>query len=84
MAGMNVRYAPGIPRTMRPRRRLASSRIRFLSKRSTKTPANRPTKRVGMAVTISTAPTAKAESVISKMRIAAARSVSDSPIVDTS
>ena len=49
--------ASGITRTMSPRRRSEASRIRLRSNRSTKTPANRPTNSVGIAVTISTRPT---------------------------
>ena len=52
--------------------------------RSTKTPARSPTKRLGIAVAMSISPTASADPVFSKMRMPAARSVSDEPIVETS
>src|SRR5262245_54452269 len=76
--------AIGIMRTKRPRRRSDASRIRLRSKRSTKTPANSPTNRVGSAATMSTRPTLSAEPVSLKTRMPAARSVSDEPMVETS
>src|SRR6266850_479720 len=70
--------------TIPARRRSARRRIRFRSKRSTKTPANSPTNSVGSAETIRTSPTFRAEPVRVHTRMPAARSVSDEPIVETS
>src|SRR5215212_2354627 len=74
----------GTVRTSAPRRMSETWRIRFRLKRSTNTPANSPTNRVGTAVTISVMPTLSAEFVTRKTKIAAARSVSEDPMVETS
>ena len=80
----NVVKPIGIRSTRMPRSRSEASRIRFRLNRSTKTPAKRPTKSVGRAVTISTRPTFNAEPVSRNTRMPAARSVSAEPIVETS
>ena len=59
-------------------------RIFLRSWRSTYTPANNPTIRPGMAVTISVRPTANADSVTRNTKIAAARSVRAEPAVEIS
>src|SRR5438093_6133623 len=76
--------ASGISRTIPPRSRSEARRIRLRLKRSTNTPANSPTKSVGSAETMSTSPTLRTEPVIRNTRMAAARSVNDEPIVETS
>ena len=74
----------GMVTTRSPRKRSEAWRIRFRSNRSTNTPANSPTNSVGTAVTISVSPTLRAEWVTWNTKIAAARSVRDEPIVETS
>ena len=64
--------------------RQVQMRMRLRSWRSTKTPASRPTTRLGMAVTIKVRPTARAELVTRNTKIAAARSVSAEPAVEIS
>src|SRR5262245_785714 len=76
--------ASGIRTTIPARSRSDASRIFFRSNRSTNTPANRPTKRVGIAATMRTRPTWSAEPVRFQTRMPAARSVSDEPMVETS
>src|SRR5574340_578192 len=74
----------GIRNTSTARIRSAAIMIFLRSKRSTKTPANNPTSRLGAAVAISMRPTLMAELVRRKTRIDAASEVSAVPMVEIS
>src|SRR6266571_9148778 len=71
-------------KTTRARDRSAVTMITLRFQRSTKTPAIRPTSRLGAAVAISINPTERAEPVMRKMRMPADSDVRALPAVETS